>query len=147
MHNMGYWNYDDFLGVSMGAAGKIGSNRYTNTRDLKRYLSEEDIRDENLYLETDEMAFENIMMSLRTIYGLDIEEFEGFQFPVDIVFNSRSGSLKGHSTFTHGNEPVYVNAEIYRNDDGDIKFRLNWDVVAGIQSNELILRDVVVYLD
>lgn len=78
---------------------------------------------------------------------LDIEEFEGFQFPVDIVFNSRSGSLKGHSTFTHGNEPVYVNAEIYRNDDDDIKIRLNWDVVAGIQSNELILRDVVVYLD
>ena len=65
MHNMGYWNYDDFLGVSMGAAGKIGSNRYTNTRDLKRYLNEEDIRDENLYLKTDEMAFENIMMSLK----------------------------------------------------------------------------------
>ena len=75
MHNMGYWNYEDFLGISMGAAGKIGNNRYTNTRDLNRYLRQEDIRDENLYLEKNEMAFENIMMSLRTTYGLNIEEF------------------------------------------------------------------------
>ena len=96
----------------------------------------------------DELLLDQVTdISKFTRIRLDIEEFEGFQFPVDIVFNSRSGSLKGHSTFTHGNEPVYVNAEIYRNDDGDIKFRLNWDVVAGIQSNELILRDVVVYLD
>ncbi|MBQ1534857.1 MAG: radical SAM family heme chaperone HemW [Erysipelotrichaceae bacterium] len=90
MHNMGYWNYDDFLGVSMGAAGKIGSNRYTNTRDLKRYLNEEDIRDENLYLKTDEMAFENIMMSLRTIYGLDIEEFNR-KYDCDLLKKYKKG--------------------------------------------------------
>ena len=74
-HNLGYWRYDDFLGSSVGASGKIGNNRYTNTRDLKRYIESEDIRDEDLYLSVEEMKFENIMMSLRTIYGLDIEEF------------------------------------------------------------------------
>ena len=74
-HNMGYWDYDDFLGLSAGASGKIGNNRYSNTRSLERYLNEKDIRDEDLHLSRKEMMFENIMMSLRTIYGLDIEEF------------------------------------------------------------------------
>ena len=75
LHNMGYWLYDDFLGLSLGASGKIGNNRYTNTGSFKKYLNEEDIRDENLYLEKKDLMFENIMMSLRTIHGLDIEEF------------------------------------------------------------------------
>ena len=75
-HNLGYWNYDDFLGVSLGASGKIGNNRYTNTRSFQKYFYEENIRDEDLYLEKKEMMFENIMMSLRTIYGLDVEQFK-----------------------------------------------------------------------
>lgn len=78
---------------------------------------------------------------------LDIEEFDGFQFPVDIMFNSKSGSLKGHATFTHGNAPAYVNAEVYYLPDKTIKIRLNWDITAGTTSNELLLRDVVVFLD
>lgn len=74
-HNLSYWNYEDFLGISLGAASKIGNNRYTNTRDFGRYFSSEDIRDENLYLEKEDLEFEHIMMSLRTIYGLDINAF------------------------------------------------------------------------
>ena len=82
-HNMGYWNYDDFLGLSVGASGKIGNNRYSNTRDLNTYLNSDNIRSEDLYLNKKDMMFENIMMSLRTIYGLDIRKFEE-KYDVDI---------------------------------------------------------------
>ncbi|MBP5280821.1 MAG: radical SAM family heme chaperone HemW, partial [Erysipelotrichaceae bacterium] len=74
-HNMGYWLYDDFLGLSIGASGKIGNRRYTNTRDFNKYIDSEDIRDEDLELSVEDMKFENIMMSLRTIHGLDIDGF------------------------------------------------------------------------
>lgn len=77
---------------------------------------------------------------------LDIEEIDGFQFPVDINFNSRSGILKGHSSFTHQDQPAYVNAEISKLDDGTIRVRLNYDITAGTASNELVLRDLVVFL-
>ena len=30
-HNMSYWLYEDFLGLSLGASGKIRNRRYTNT--------------------------------------------------------------------------------------------------------------------
>ena len=82
-HNMGYWKYEDFLGLSLGASGKIGNNRYTNTRDMNKYLSSDDMRSEDLYLDKKDMMFENIMMSLRTIYGLNIKEFEE-KYGVDI---------------------------------------------------------------
>ena len=74
-HNLGYWKYEDFLGVSAGAAGKIGNIRYTNTSDLKRYLESEDIRSEEIELSKEDMMFEHIMMSLRTAEGLDLKAF------------------------------------------------------------------------
>ena len=74
-HNLGYWNYEDFLGISMGAAGKIGNIRYTNTTSFKRYFESEDIRDEIVELSREDMMFEHIMMSLRTAEGLDLKAF------------------------------------------------------------------------
>lgn len=76
---------------------------------------------------------------------LDIEEKFGLQFPIDINLNSGTDHLKGHATFTHQEKPAYVNAEVYREDD-TIKIRLNYDITAGIESNELDLRDLVVFL-
>lgn len=54
--------------------------------------------------------------------------------------------LKGHASFTHQDQPAYVNAEISKLDDGTIRVRLNYDITAGTASNELILRDLVVFL-
>lgn len=77
---------------------------------------------------------------------LDVEEIQGHQFPVDIYFNAHGETRKGHATFTHQDKPVYVNAEMYRTEDDIIHIRLNYDVTAGIESNPLSLRDMVVYL-
>lgn len=37
-HNMTYWNYQDYLGLGMGASSKIGSMSFTNVRSLDPYL-------------------------------------------------------------------------------------------------------------
>ena len=77
---------------------------------------------------------------------LDIEEVDGYQFPIDIKFNSGTEALKGHATFTHQNKVAYINAEVYRS-NGKIVIRLNYDITAGITSNELNLKDIVVLLN
>lgn len=77
---------------------------------------------------------------------LDIEEVNGFKFPVDLRFNPGTEHLKGHATFTHQNNPAYINAEVYREND-KIMLRLNYDITAGLSASELLLRDVVVLLD
>ena len=74
-HNLGYWEYEDFLGVSAGASSKIGNHRYTNTSSIEKYISSYSNTDEDIILSKEDEEFEHIMMSLRTIYGLDINEF------------------------------------------------------------------------
>ena len=74
LHNLAYWNYDDYRGISCGAVGKIGHKRYTMTSDLQDYLEKKDaVTIEEL--SNEEEAFENVMMSLRTVYGLDLKLF------------------------------------------------------------------------
>lgn len=75
---------------------------------------------------------------------LDLEEQDGLQYPIDIPFNSGTEHLKGHASFTYQNEPVYINAEIYR-ENGKITVRINSEVLAGIESNELDVKDMVIY--
>lgn len=73
-HNLGYWNYDDFVGVSMGASGKENGIRYDNVRSLKDYLNGKHVLEETILSKEDQM-FEQIMMSLRTSFGLDLDLF------------------------------------------------------------------------
>lgn len=74
-HNLGYWNYDDFLGISLGSSSKIGNVRYTVTTNFDKYFDDYNSYDEYLKLTNEDLKFENIMMSLRTIYGLNIDDF------------------------------------------------------------------------
>ena len=74
-HNLGYWNYDDFVGISMGASGKEHHQRYDNVRTLKEYLNHQYSK-ETIALTRDDEMFEQIMMSLRTSFGLDLKLFE-----------------------------------------------------------------------
>lgn len=74
-HNLGYWKYEDFLGISLSASSKVGNRRWTNTFNFEDYFKDYNNKSEDLLLELEDLKFENIMMSLRTIYGLNIEEF------------------------------------------------------------------------
>lgn len=74
-HNMSYWNYEDFLGISMSASSKVGDRRWTNTTNFNSYFENYNSKDEDLDLSIEDLKFENIMMSLRTNNGLNIEGF------------------------------------------------------------------------
>lgn len=74
-HNMAYWNYNDFYGLSLGASGKLGDYRYDNTKSFKKYFAH-DFVEERIDLSHADLMFENIMMALRTKFGLDLSLFE-----------------------------------------------------------------------
>lgn len=83
-HNLGYWNYEDFLGLSLGASSKVGNKRWTNTFNFNKYFDNYNRKDEELDLDKEDLMFENIMMSLRTIYGLNIKEFNE-RYSIDFI--------------------------------------------------------------
>ena len=89
-HNLAYWNYDNYLGLSLAGSSKVENRRWTNTRSFEKYFNDENIKDEDLLLDINDLKFENIMMSLRTIYGLNIEEFNK-KYDCDLLSDYRKG--------------------------------------------------------
>ena len=87
-HNLGYWNYDDYRGISCGATGKYDHKRFVETRDIRKYINEDEtVEIEEIPLK--EEAFENIIMSLRTIHGLDIKLFNE-RYGIDFIKEYKS---------------------------------------------------------
>ncbi|NLC34440.1 MAG: radical SAM family heme chaperone HemW [Erysipelothrix sp.] len=74
LHNQIYWEYDDFVGVGLHASGKEKGTRYTNVKNLRRYLNG-DNEQEIINLDHDEQMFEFIMMNLRMQKGFEIRRF------------------------------------------------------------------------
>lgn len=78
-HNIGYWDRADYIGFGLGAASLVGpSVRYSNIRDMDRYLSAcslDDIRTEKTKLTVDDCMEEFVFLGLRKTCGIDIDRF------------------------------------------------------------------------
>ncbi|MDX8381526.1 MAG: radical SAM family heme chaperone HemW [Ghiorsea sp.] len=84
-HNMGYWLYDDYIGIGAGAAGKWdtpsgGVRRYTNFRAPQRYidtaLSNGVATNSFENLEIKQSMGEAVWLGLRRNDGVDLKWFE-----------------------------------------------------------------------
>lgn len=95
-HNLGYWNYDDYIGISSGAVGKYNHQRFTYSSNVKDYIEGKDVV-EIEELDLKEEAFENIMMSLRTIYGLDLRLFKE-RYGIDFINEYKEALAKNKDT-------------------------------------------------
>ncbi|AZR73177.1 hypothetical protein BBF96_07130 [Anoxybacter fermentans] len=78
-HNLGYWHYKPYLGVGPGAHGFFGSLRYQNTDDLEEYIScltrNKLPRQEELHLTCKDQMEEFVIMGLRVLEGVSLDEF------------------------------------------------------------------------
>jgi len=84
-HNMGYWLYDDYIGIGAGAAGKWdtqagGVRRYTNFRAPQRYidaaLADGVATNSFENLEVQQTMGEAVWLGLRRNDGVNINWFE-----------------------------------------------------------------------
>lgn len=78
VHNSGYWNGSDYLGLGPSAVSTIGKRRFNNPR----YMDEYDayvrgglVGQDHELLTDDDRLKEMVMLSLRTSKGLDLGEF------------------------------------------------------------------------
>lgn len=87
-HNKKYWNGTDYLGLGVSAHSYIDGYRFFNTKRLDTYI-------DNLsqgkspvykreYVTQEERRTEFVMLSLRTIQGLDLNKYKQ-EFGVDIL--------------------------------------------------------------
>lgn len=100
-HNIGYWKYEDFLGISLGASSKINDERYTNTFNFNEYFNDYNTKSEVVKVNLNDEKFENIMMSLRMKDGLDIIEFNN-RYNCDFI-NEYSKALNNDNVYIENN--------------------------------------------
>lgn len=90
-HNLLYWNRGAYYGFGCSAAGFIGNERYSDIRDVKKYIElNGDIEKlhENIEILTKEDAMEEFMfLGLRKIAGVDVMDFQRrFGVPIENVY-------------------------------------------------------------
>jgi len=88
IHNFIYWSNERYLGLGLGASSYIGNVRFKNPSNLKDYL-ELDLDNENYYEEVEYLSnvdteYYQIITNLRTIKGINIEEFNN-KFKTDFI--------------------------------------------------------------
>ena len=78
-HNLGYWKYEEYLGIGSGAVGRIGIRRYYNQNDVVKYINDpyeyEDIEE----LSPEDMIIEKILLGFRSVAGVDITSLNNKQ--------------------------------------------------------------------
>src|SRR5258708_5786986 len=74
-HNLRYWRRQQYHGFGVGAHSFLGEERFSNTRDTKRYLDDPaNATDFREHLGPDEVKRETIFLGLRQAAGLYYEE-------------------------------------------------------------------------
>ncbi len=112
-HNLVYWHYEDFLGLSMGATSKMGMSRYQNASVLSAYLKG-DFTSETVKLTKEDAMFEMVMMNLRLKEGLDLKRFKDvFGEDIKEVYKEKLPSLLANGSLVlRDNHIVCTNLEI-----------------------------------
>ena len=92
IHNLGYWNCEEYIGVGASACGYLHSRRYKNQSILSRYYIEPKEEEEVISLEEAKKEF--MMLGLRKLAGVSIstyyEKFKTYpeeDFELDKLFH------------------------------------------------------------
>lgn len=73
-HNLTYWYRGDYLGLGLGAASMVDNTRFSNTRDLQKYMTQF-AYEEKECLDIQAQMEETMFLGLRCIKGISLNEF------------------------------------------------------------------------
>lgn len=73
LHNFGYWQKEDYLGVGAGAVGSINNKRYYPKSDVQEYINNPCIHEKEEILSEEDIKFETIFLGLRSSVGVNLD--------------------------------------------------------------------------
>lgn len=74
VHNLTYWNNEEYYGFGLGAAGYIHGVRYENTKSITKYFKGEYLSNEEMLSKEDKM-YNELMLGFRKMKGISLKEF------------------------------------------------------------------------
>jgi oxygen-independent coproporphyrinogen-3 oxidase len=112
-HNGNYWKGECYLGVGPSAHSFNGPSRRWNVANNRRYLKA--IEEKTDYSETEELSAENqfnerILIGLRTVLGVDLNELEAIAEPPRLFFTKIEGFVSA-GWMTHEDSLITLTKE------------------------------------
>lgn len=87
IHNRGYWDRSDYLGVGLGASSMMDNCRFSNTGSMEKYLKGRTLEGEKYRLSRREQMEEFMFLGMRMTEGISRTDFlKDFQVTVDFVY-------------------------------------------------------------
>jgi len=109
VHNLGYWEGDDYIGIGSGAVGFLKNRRFYPSKNIEDFIQNPLKRDiENL--DADELHVEKIFLGLRSKVGIKIDEFSKKEME-NINILLQSGKLKSKNSMIY-NTDYFLSDEI-----------------------------------
>ncbi len=103
-HNMVYWQRGDYVGFGLGAASMVADTRWSNLKDLSRYLDRpEQLKEAIQILTTSEKMEEFMFLGLRLMEGVSREQFRKcFNQDIEAVYGAVLAGLEQQKLITVG---------------------------------------------
>ena len=87
-HNLGYWQYKEYLGIGCGAVGCIDNERLYTQKDVHKYIENPLSYVETEKLTEDDIFTEKVLLGFRSAVGVDIDLFPTeVQSKIEILIN------------------------------------------------------------
>ena len=106
-HNLTYWNNEKYYGFGLGASGYINNIRYTNTKNLTKYLNRNYEKEYETLTKKDKIKYE-LILGFRKIKGINIKEFYK-KYKIDILSYQNINNLIKQGYLINDNENIYIN--------------------------------------
>ncbi len=107
LHNLKYWNRDDYIGIGASAHGFVEGYRYFNPSSVKDYINGINYGKDAVKLEfvtNKDAMFETIMLALRLREGLNVSEFNSkFGVNFNLLYEKSLSIVENFIKVVNGN--------------------------------------------
>jgi oxygen-independent coproporphyrinogen-3 oxidase len=110
-HNLTYWHNLQYYGVGLGASGYLGNVRYTNTRNINKYIDRRYISETEVLTKADLEEY-YLMLALRLDDGFSKTDFKKI-FGYDFVdrYSSQLKKMKDECLLRESNDRIMATDE------------------------------------
>lgn len=111
-HNIGYWIRKNYLGLGLGSASLVENVRFSNTSDLKEYLTGKFEPEKREILSRKEQMEEFAFLGLRMMSGISRKEFvKVFGVEIEAVFGEVIKKMTVNGLLQQESEKVFLTEE------------------------------------
>jgi oxygen-independent coproporphyrinogen-3 oxidase len=101
-HNLGYWQYKDYIGIGAGAVGSIDGVRFYPSKSIEQYIQNPIEYDQEILCQ-DDIKVEKVLLGLRSEVGVDIDILSIDEHK-KIKYLIESNKLKKIDNFVYNND-------------------------------------------